>query len=235
MLKRDEAYLRQLIRKILEEEGVERLKIGERTSYISNAMLHIAASIPSVRLEGTEAGALNLAVRENAGFLELYDVVAALVRTKWSGTTGRRITPLINSSEITVDEIQVVVPLTVVSDAAGVTAAAAAIAVVNFPHTTFVLPALSIKHLKSAILGIDYTWAATADGYIELYDATGLAVRATTALLVGAEASTWATVAVTGLVAGNSHIVRANVTVAGAAGEVATLFRAVLILTLGVA
>ena len=138
------------------------------------------------------------------------------------------------TGKLVADTIQVTVDIPILVSGTAVTVAADAIAAVNFAHTTVLLDTATIKHLKSAALILDYAWAATADGYIELYDSTGLAVRATTALLVGAEASAWLVLAATGLVAGNTMVVRANVTVAGAAGETSSLFRAILRLTLGI-
>jgi len=86
-----------------------------------------------------------------------------------------------------------------------------------------------LAHLKSAKLVIDYEWAPTADGKIQLYDMTAGVVLAETPLLTGGEADDWDVVDITKtLVAGNRIVVRANITVAGAAGEVATLYRAYL-------
>jgi len=138
------------------------------------------------------------------------------------------------TGKLVADTIALTVDIPILATGTAVTVAADAIAAVTFPHTTVLLDTATIKHLKSAALILDHAWAATADGYIELYDVTGLAVRATTALLVGAEASVWLAIAATGLVAGNTMVVRANVTVAGAAGETASLFRAILRLTLGI-
>lgn len=188
----------------------------------------ISKSIPAIRLSGTETGAKDLSLRENAGKVELYDNAAAAVPLDWL------LNPLLSYTELKADTIQLIVDIPILGDAAGGTVAADAIAIVNFAHTTCVLSAEAIKHLKSASIILDYKWAATADGYLELYDVTGAAVRATSVLLVGAEASEWLSLAATGLVAGNTHVVRANVTVAGAAAEVSTLFRAILRITLGV-
>jgi len=138
------------------------------------------------------------------------------------------------TGKLVADTIALTVDIPILADVAGGAVAAAAIAVVVWPHTTFKVDTATIKHLKSAKVIIDFAWAATADGTIEVYDSTGLAVRGATATLVGAEASEWLEVAVTGLVAGNTNVIRANVTVAGAAGEVSTLFRAILRLTLGI-
>jgi len=65
--------LKGLIKEILEEEGLDSLKIGDRTAYITNDQLHISASTPKAHLEGTETNAKNLSVRENAGVIEIYD------------------------------------------------------------------------------------------------------------------------------------------------------------------
>lgn len=103
-----------------------------------------------------------------------------------------------------------------------------------FVGSTQVLAAEAIKHLKSAQLIVDYTWAVTAHGTIQLYDATAAAVRGESLAKVGGESSEWEAFVVSGLAAGNTLQVRANITDAGQAGDAVTLFKAILRLTLGV-
>jgi len=92
-----------------------------------------------------------------------------------------------------------------------------------------------LKHMKSAKFIYDYTWAATADGTIQLYDATADVVIAESPTKTGGEASNWEETDVTGaLVAGNGLRVHVNITVAGATGETVTLRRAYLRLICGV-
>jgi len=108
-----------------------------------------------------------------------------------------------------------------------------AIGTPTFALTAFVLSPEHLKHLKDAKFIISYTWADTADGKIQLFDTTAGAVLAETPTFTGGESDDWAEYDVTGtLVAGNRIVVRANVTVAGAAGEKAKLYRAFLRLML---
>jgi len=107
--------------------------------------------------------------------------------------------------------------------------AADAVGVTEFWGTAIFLTSEHLKHLKSAKFIIEYVWADTADGTIQLYDTTAGAVLAETTSKTGGEASTWEEVDVTGtLIAGNRICPRANITVAGAAGEVVKLRRAYL-------
>ena len=104
MIKIDKEQLKAVLRELLPDlmaEGVlKTIKGGEHTYYLTNDMLHIASSMPKVKLEGSEASAMNLSLRENAGYIEIYDETAAAVRTKWSGTDGKRNTPLISVDEL---------------------------------------------------------------------------------------------------------------------------------------
>ena len=93
-------YLKKLIKEVLEKDGIESLKIGQHTAYVRNDKVHVSAATPKLQLQGTEGSAMNLSLRENAGVIELYDETAAVVRASWSGSTGRRITPLIINSEL---------------------------------------------------------------------------------------------------------------------------------------
>ena len=71
----DEKELKEKLKKILPE--VLREGLGEHTYYLTADTLHISAATPKVQLEGTETGAKNLSLRENAGVIELYDEGAA--------------------------------------------------------------------------------------------------------------------------------------------------------------
>jgi len=107
--------------------------------------------------------------------------------------------------------------------------AADVVAAPTLPKTTVKLVDEHLAHLDSAKFISHYEWAATADGYIELYDVTEAKVLAKTSLLVGGETETWDVADVTEqLKAGNQLRVRVNVTVAGATGEVVKIYRAYL-------
>jgi len=64
--------LKRLIKEILEEEGLDVLKVGGKTAYLANDQVHISASTPKAHLEGTETDGKNLSIRENAGVIEIY-------------------------------------------------------------------------------------------------------------------------------------------------------------------
>jgi len=102
-------------------------------------------------------------------------------------------------------------------------------------RSAFKLESQHLKHLKSAKLFLQYAWAATADGYLELYDDTADVVLAQSTLKTGGELSGWEKTDVTGtLVAGNLLKVAVNITVAGAAGETVEVRRCILRLIYGV-
>ena len=67
---------------------------------ISTASIVISGSSPTLTLTGSEGSADPCALRENAGNLELYDVSATAATKKTSVLTGRRISPLINCTEL---------------------------------------------------------------------------------------------------------------------------------------
>jgi len=136
--------------------------------------------------------------------------------------------------KIAANEIQVTVDIPILVSITGGSVAADAVGTPAFAHTIFKLDTETIKHLKSANVCIDHAWAATADGKFQLYDVTAAAVRGESSANTGGETSSWESFSVSGLVAGNIHRIRVNITVAGAAGETVKLFRAILRLKLGV-
>jgi len=140
----------------------------------------------------------------------------------------------ITQDQIADNEIQTVVEIPLLVGAAQ-SVAADATGTPVFPHTAQKLRSEHLKHLKSAELLLDFEWAATADGTIQLYDETDGAVLAETSSFTGGESDDDLIISVTGtLKAGNRIVVRANITTAGASGETATLYRAILKLILGV-
>jgi hypothetical protein len=125
---------------------------------------------------------------------------------------------------------QETVDIPIVSDGGGITVAADALGTPEFAHSEFTALAQTLAQAGAAELILDYAWAATADGTIQLYDVTGATVVAETTAKVGGESSEREVVSVpvANLTAGNTLRIRANITTAGAAGEVATLYRATL-------
>jgi hypothetical protein len=141
---------------------------------------------------------------------------------------------LVRKEDVVANEIQFIIDVPILLSGTSVTVAADSTGAKNFGHSQFTIPAEAIKHLKSASLIVDYAWADTADGTIQLYDVTAAAVRGESSAKSGGESSLWETISVSGLVAGNTMVVRANITVAGATGETVALFRAILRLVCGI-
>lgn len=75
----DKEEIKKIIKEIIEEEGIEQLKVGKHTTYIKNDGIHCSASTPYIKLEGTETNAKNLSIRENAGYIEIYDEANAVL------------------------------------------------------------------------------------------------------------------------------------------------------------
>jgi len=145
-----------------------------------------------------------------------------------------RVAPGLKYGQLGSNEIEFIVDIPILGGATQ-SVAADAVGTPTFAHTTVVLPREALKHVKSASVIIDYAWAATADGTIQLYDSTAAAVLGESAPKTGGEASEWEEFALATLpTAGNTMVIRANVAVAGAAGETATLYRVILRLVLGV-
>jgi len=134
---------------------------------------------------------------------------------------------------IPTDEVQFVIEVPLKTESG--TVLVEAVGTPAWANSAQILRSEHLKHLKSAQVLLDYTWAFTANGTIQVYDETAAAVLAETVLFSGGEADDDLIVDVTGtLVAGNRIVVRANVTVAGGTGETATLNRAILKLICGV-
>jgi len=70
----DEKELKEKLRKILPELLAEGL--GDGTYYLTNDKLHISADTPMAELDGTETNGADLAVRENGGVMEIYNVAS---------------------------------------------------------------------------------------------------------------------------------------------------------------
>jgi len=202
--------------------------------------LVVNKNVPAVRLTGTETNAKDLSIRENAGKTEIYDKATdSVVMTLEShqsrhASGGADEISGLDYTQFSADSIQLTLDIPIVATFAGATVATDATGTPVWPHTTIKVDDATLKHLKSAKLIVDYAWAGTADGTIQLYDSTANAVRGESGTKTGGESSEWEEISVSNLVAGNTMVVRANITAAGASGETATLYRAILRLTLGV-
>jgi len=59
------------------EAEVQKLKAGKHTVDIENTYIHISGATPYIRFEGTETGAADKGIKEDAGSLKIYDFSAA--------------------------------------------------------------------------------------------------------------------------------------------------------------
>ncbi len=59
------------------EVETQKLKAGKHTVDIENTYIHISGETPYVRFEGTETGAADKGIKEDAGSLKIYDFSAA--------------------------------------------------------------------------------------------------------------------------------------------------------------
>ena len=180
------------------------------SGYVGNDKVHVSAATPKLRLEGTETGAADLSIRENAGVLEVYDETAAVVK----GT----LRPLTNLVPILIPD----------SHQSGLTAASTGV-----KWTSYFKFTVDTQNLISATLRATWTASATDSvTAIEVYDGTGAAVLGS----VSGNAGTDATASITGFTTGNLLQVRLNVTTASAtSGATTSLTYAVLEVKYGVA
>jgi len=131
----------------------------------------------------------------------------------------------IPSAKLRSNEIKIVEEFDMISSSQSVVADA--VGTPTFAHSAQILRSETVEKVKAGEALIDYEWATTADGSIEVYDETAGNVLGAITGLVGGETDDDAIVEIdtTLLVAGNRIVVRANVTVAGDTGETATLHR----------
>jgi hypothetical protein len=224
--------IKEIVKEIL-REGVEVLRVGDRTAYVTNDSVHIAAATPKIQLEGTELNAKNLSVRENAGVIEVYDEAAAAVDYAPYSHQARHIEggadPLagLTAAQLAAGTLKVTVPVPI-PDSPQVGLAADATGV---KWTSVFNLKVDPQNLLSAV--IRATWTASATDSvtaIEVYDSVALAVLGSASGNTGTDAEG----AVTGFTAGNIIVVRLNVTTASAtAGATTDLTYAVLELTFG--
>ena len=180
------------------------------TTYLKNDQIHVSASTPKVKLEGTETSAGNYSIRENAGVVEIYDETAA-------------------SSKGTIRPLYILVPILIPDSArSGLAATSTGIKwTSNFKFT------VDTQNFISATLRATWT-ASDTDSVtaIEVYDATGASVLGS----VSGNSGTDSTASITGFTTGNLLQVRLNVTTASATTTATTsLTYAVLEIKYGVA
>ena len=140
---------------------------------------------------------------------------------------------LIRADELEPNTIQLTVDIPIFFGSE--TVPATATGAQTFAHTTIKLDQETLKFVKSAKVIVDYTWAATADGEFQLYDATAGKVLGTSTAKTGGESAAWEEFDITEvLVPGDEIELQANITTAGGTGETVTLNRAILRLVIGV-
>lgn len=100
----------------------------------------------------------------------------------------------------------------------------------NFDGSVFVTP--NLRHVKGAILALEYDWTGSSQGTIQLFDVTANRVLGETSAKTGPLGADWEEIDVTNLVGGNTIRLRANITTA-ASGSTVTVYKAVLRLTMG--
>jgi len=104
------------------------------------------------------------------------------------------------------------------------------VATLDVEHTLERLTSEHIRHAVSMWAMVDYTWAATANGTIQLYDETNAAVLGESTGKVGGESAEYESFSVAAPATTPVDIrCRVNITAAGAAGETVTVYRARLI------
>lgn len=182
---------------------VEQWSADTQTSDIDHS---IRKSVPAVRLTGTEIGAKDLAIRENAGAVELYDYGAGAIAIDWS------LNPKLAYSELKTDTIQVPIYLPLLTNEQ--TGLAADSGGVKYTTPYHWLADTNVKkHLKALYIEA-HIEASHADSRtdIELYSESAAVVRGFVRANAGARVRSADFVAA--LVEGEEHSVRVNVTTA---------------------
>jgi len=139
----------------------------------------------------------------------------------------------IQKEELLPNTIRAIIDIPILGGAAQ-SVAADAVGTPEFDHTTFKVPSEALRHAKSMLVIIDYSWAATADGTLQVFSRTNTVVRGESTTKLGGESSEWEEITVTGIVADEELCIRGNITTAGAAGETSTIYRVILRIKTGV-
>jgi len=189
----------------------------------------IRKSIPSVRFSGTEAGAKDLSIRQNAGRIELFDNVAGVVPTDWD------LSPKLSFTELKPNTVQFEIPVELFPNAPVTIAADAAASTRVINPVRYLVSNILKKHLKSAFFEVSVLSGGGNHDW-ELYDITAGLVRASIRTI---GAGDWPrlrsdAIDLAGLVVGNEIAASTHVVASGAAGTTKTWRSAKLILIYGV-
>lgn len=193
---------------------------------------------PALRLTGTETGAKDLSIRENAGKTEIYDNQAASVVMALEGHASRHASngadPIptggLVKSQLAANTIQLEVPVPLGYIPTGLATDATG---VKSESRQYLVSAELLACAKAAYFESDLQQLTGGTVNLELYDYTAAAVRASLTLSATSKRSRSANI-LASLVSGNPVGVRFNVTTAGAAGSLGGGCSPVLVLVLGV-
>ena len=73
------SLIKKIIIETLQEELRKGIKVGNQTAFLTDTYLHISGLTPKVRLEGTGAGGADLSLKEDSGYIVVYDETAMAV------------------------------------------------------------------------------------------------------------------------------------------------------------
>lgn len=227
-------YLTRPIRSIVNQELDRRLRegldVGAGTTKLRSDRVHVNASTPKVQLEGTESGAENVSIRENAGAIEKYNEANAAVDDTWGFNPG------IQEGDFATDALQVWPHLNLQQEGeqAGLAADATGI---KYSGQFYIQMDTDITKTADAL----YVEAATSssagdeDVTVEVYDATAAAVIGSVVITGGSNRARSADF-LASVTEGNAVYVRWNVTTAsGTSGATFDAIGARLVADWGVA
>ena len=208
----------------------------EPVEIIRQVDLQIKKAIPAIRLTGTETGAKDKIIRENAGAVEIYDVDAASVDMNILAHAARHVAggadalSGLTKAQLATDTIRLEIPIPLGYIPTGLATDSTGI---KFESKQYLVSADALSCAKAAYFESDLQQLTDGTVALELYDYTAAAVRASLSLSATTKRARSDNI-LASLVSGNPVGVRFNVTAAGAAGSVGGGCSPVLILVLGV-
>jgi len=208
----------------------------EPIEIIRQADIQIKKAIPAIRLIGTETGAKDKIIRENAGAVEIYDVGSGTVDMNILAHQARHIAggadalSGLTKAQLAADTIRLEIPIPLGYIPTGLATDSTGI---KFESKQYVVSTDALSCAKAAYFESDLQQLTGGAIALELYDYTAAVVR-TNLSLSATTKRTRSDNILASLVAGNTVGVRFNVTTAGVAGSVGGGCSPVLILVLGV-
>jgi len=188
----------------------------------------IEKNIPALRLKGTETGAKDLQIRENAGLIEIFDTGAGTKSRDFDGSCIRAGTVPKDALAANAIRLEIPVPLGYIptglaTDSTGV----------KFESKQYLVSSDLLACAKAAYFESDLQQLTGGTVALELYDYTAAVVMASLSLSATTKRARSDNI-LASLVAGNYVGVRFNVTTAGAAGSVGGGCSPVLIIVVGI-